>query len=148
MFYKGSGLFKKRKVHIVKAVRFFSGMLVLLLLLVAPALAGAEKQGTIIAPKLIQLPPVAFSETINTEYAGRKVYVKLKIRLSESGAVSEDGIKILESSGNDAIDQAVIDAVKGASFSPAYKDGVAVSAAILFPLQIQVPEKPREKPGA
>ncbi len=116
------------------------------LLLVSPQVSAApNEQAEIIPPKLIYLPAIVFSEIINAEYAGKQVTVKLRVSLSDSGTVNADALQIVDSSGNDDVDQAVIGAVKGAIFSPAYQEGNAISIVLLLPLKVEVPENPPEK---
>jgi TonB family protein len=132
----------------VKNFNFFTVIAALLLLVGMPALAAANEKEAIVAPKLIHLPPIAFSEAISTEYAGQTVRVALRISLSDSGAVNGDEVSVIVSSGNDGIDQAVISAVKGAIFSPAYQEGRAIPITIRLPLQVEVQDSPQGAPPA
>jgi TonB family protein len=97
----------------------------------------AKENGNSIPPKLVTMAPITVAAEINEKYAGQVLRVTLRISLSDGGAVQEE-MKIIEGSGEDLIDQAVISAVKNSTFLPAYRDGKAISSSIILPLQVEV----------
>jgi len=129
----------------MKIIRFCTMLLVCLLILGTPFVALAKENSNAVAPKLVNLAPITFAAEITEKYASQILHVTLRVSLSDAGAVQE-GSQLIESSGNDLIDQVVINAVKASTFQPAYRDGKAIASSILLPLQIQVKnEVPQEE---
>ena len=113
-------------------------------LTIAPVPVSAAEPGGLTPPQLTYFPPVVFSQPVSDAYAGQKLQILLRVSLNEQGTVADGGVSVIESAGNADVDQAVIDAMRTAVFSPAQRDGQAVAITIRLPLQVTVPEKQPE----
>lgn len=85
-------------------------------------------------PELIKDPPVQIPESVAEE--GINTVVKIEYTVDEEGFVK--GVKVVDSSGNRALDRAIVDAAKKMKYRPAVQGGVprAVKMIRRYPIKV------------
>lgn len=113
------------------------------------ALVGCSQEANVVAykdvdvkPVPIELPAPAYPE--NAKKAGMKGEVLTKALVDVTGAI--ESVQILESSGSELFDQAALDAVKMAKFTPPQHQGKPVRVWVSIPIKFALRECPAERP--
>ncbi len=111
-------------------------LLVVFASIAAPVMADSNSPVT--PPKLVTLAPISLSPELREKYSEQTKLVKVKAAIAADGIITGD-IKVVVGSGDEAFDQAVIEALQKSVFTPAYtSDNKAVACSIILPLHVNV----------
>lgn len=126
-------------MNYIHKIRFITAvMLLMMAALSVPAMAQDLSGTPATPPRIVTLEPVTLTPELTEKYSEQTVLVKIKASISESGAIDRN-VQIVQSSGDAAFDQAVIDSLQKSVFTPAYtKDRQAVASTIILPLTVKV----------
>ena len=116
--------------------RFKFGGTLAVLLALSPATAAAQPgEPEIVHPAVVHDPPAEYPKELIA--SGKHADVILIITIDKEGRVAD---AVVDQSGGDLFDRAANEAVMKWSFTPASRNGVAVSARIKVPFHFAAPE--------
>jgi TonB family protein len=80
-------------------------------------------------------PPALYAQKVQGN-------VTLRIHIDSAGKVANDSTKVIETSGQSALDSAAVRGSRELSFVPAKRRGTPMAVSILFPVYFRHPEAP------
>lgn len=115
-------------------------VIALLLLIVGMPLSVLAEGNEQISPRqIVRLGSVSLAPEVAERHSGEIVLVSINIKVSQEGILEE--VKVVTSSGDEVIDNAVIDGAKRGVYSPAYRNGKAEGYSITLPLKFNFETK-------